>query len=94
MELNEKHLQHIDNLIKYIMRSRPPKDSVGEEMLALAHSFYFLQELKKVATQTMQQKKMQDQALASIAQQPQSPTENVSTGLIPKSKNKKSGELS
>lgn len=87
MDLNEKHIQHIDNLIKYLMRSRPPEDAVGEEMLAMAHGFYFLQELKKAAIQNLQNKKAQEQALNSAFSQ-----DKPTNGLIPKPRTKKSGE--
>jgi hypothetical protein len=88
MDFNEKHIQHIDNLLKYIMRSHPPSDAVGEEMLALAHGYYFLQELKKVAIHTMQQKKAQEQALSSAFSQDK--TNNI---IKPSKSKRQPGEI-
>jgi len=85
MEFNEKHIEYTDNLLRYLMRSRPPEDSIGEEMLALYPCYVFLSQLKQHMAEDMNTRlqKQQAAAAAAKAQSPQnSPSEPVSHGKV------------
>lgn len=68
MEFNEKHLNTIDNLLKFLPRCRPPADSSLEESFVFAQSYYFLFDLKKAIVEDINRKKQQATALQSMAQ--------------------------
>jgi hypothetical protein len=68
MDFNEKHLNTIDNLLKFLPRCRPPEDSTLEESFVFAQSFYFLFDLKKAMIEDINRKKQQAAALQSMAQ--------------------------
>lgn len=93
MEFNEKHVEYTDNLIKYLMRSRPPEDAIGEEMLALYPCYAFLVNLKQHINEEMQARFQRQQAAANAAKAKAAqgnPTEPVAHGKVEtKTKSKK-----
>ena len=84
MDFTEKEIEYIDNLIKYLARSRPPEDAVGEEMLALYPCYVFLHNLKSHIVKDLHQKLQKQQAeVAAVKQQaPSNPTEPVKNGKV------------
>lgn len=83
MELNEKHIATIDNLLKFLLRCQLPEAN-GEEYLAFAQSYYFLYDLKSSITKAVEEKQRQQVALQQMASTP--PTNTTSKGKKAKKK--------
>jgi hypothetical protein len=66
MDFNEKHLNTIDNLLKFLPRCRPPEDATLEESFVFAQSYYFLYDLKKFMTEELAKKKQQAAATQAM----------------------------